>query len=428
MKNIDIIRQGANGEGVGVSDEKIVFIPYALCGENVDAKVVEESTHFEVAQLEKINKASLSRVEPVCPYFKVCGGCDIMHASTSEQKVIKQQIVQNNLKKYANYNGKIQSLVVGDNLLNYRNHITFQVSENGTLGFYEKDSHKFLEIKECKLANNVINNSISFINSYFFDNKLKGYNYKTKKGEIKQVDLKFVNDCLLITFVGVVKELPNIDNLFVRLNCLNVRYGIYISYNDKNSTIYGELKHISGIKEIEYIDQGIKCFVSPFSFMQINAEIKDKIYNKIYELVNGDIIVDAYCGRGVLSCKLAKKVQKVYGIEIVSSAIFDAKQIAQNNNIKNIEFLCGDIKDMLQDIKIIDSIILDPPRKGCEKQVLETILKKLPKQIIYLSCASNTLARDLKILSENYDIKFVEPYDMFPQTKHIETLCLLEKK
>ena len=118
----------------------------------------------------------------------------------------------------------------------------------------------------------------------------------------------------------------------------------------------------------------------------------------------------------------------MYGIEIVSSAIYDAQQIAKNNNIKNVEFLCGDIKDMLQDVKKIDSIILDPPRKGCEKQVLETIMGILPNQIIYLSCASNTLARDLKILSENYDIKLVEPYDMFPQTKHIETLCLLEKK
>lgn len=428
MKNIDIVRYGANGEGVAVDGNKIVFIPYTLKGENVDAKVVEENTHFEVAQLEKINNASLSRIEPVCPYFKVCGGCDIMHANRCEQSVIKQQIVENNLHKYANYNGKVEQLVVGENCLYYRNHITFQVSERGTLGFYEKDSHKFLEIKECKLANKVINNSISFINSYFFDNKLKGYNYKTKKGEIKQVDLKFVNDCLLITFVGVVKELPNIDNLLVRLNCLNVKYGIYISYNDKNSTIYGELKHISGIKEIEYIDQGIKCFVSPFSFMQINAEIKDKIYNKIYELVNGDIIVDAYCGRGVLSCKLAKKVKKVYGIEIVSSAIYDAQQIAKNNNIKNVEFICGDIKNEIQNIKKVDSIIIDPPRKGCDKQVLETIMEILPNQIIYLSCASNTLARDLKILSENYNITYVCPYDMFPQTRHIETLCLLEKK
>lgn len=428
MKNIDIVRYGANGEGIAVDGNKVVFIPYTLKGENVDAKVVEENTHFEVAQLEKINKKSEQRVEPVCLYFKVCGGCDIMHANKSEQSVIKQQIVENNLHKYANYNGKVEQLVVGENCLYYRNHITFQVSEKGTLGFYEKDSHKFLEIKECKLANKVINNSISFINSYFFDNKLKGYNYKTKKGEIKQVDLKFVNDCLLITFVGVVKELPNIDNLLVRLNCLNVKYGIYISYNDKNSTIYGELKHISGIKEIEYIDQGIKCFVSPFSFMQINAEIKDKIYNKIYELVNGDIIVDAYCGRGVLSCKLAKKVKKVYGIEIVSSAIYDAQQIAKNNNIKNVEFICGDIKNEIQNIKKVDSIIIDPPRKGCDKQVLETIMEILPNQIIYLSCASNTLARDLKILSENYNITYVCPYDMFPQTRHIETLCLLEKK
>ncbi len=427
MKNVEIVRYGANGEGVGEKDGKVVFVPYALWGENVDIDIQKDNKNFVAGKIEKINKSSKNRVVPPCPYFEKCGGCDIMHANACEQSVIKQQIVENNLKKYANYTGKVENIIVGENNLYYRNHITFQVSENGKLGFFQKESHTFLQISACMIANQKINECITMINSYFFDNKLHGYNAKTKQGEIKQVDIKFVQNCLLLTFVCACPELKNLDNLKVRLNCLNISYGIYLSYNDKNNTIYGKLKHLFGIKEIECNDCSIKSFVSPFSFMQINEEIKDKIYAKIRELVSGESVLDAYSGRGVLSCILAKKVQKVVGVEIVESAIIDAQKIATQNNITNAMFICADIKTVIQNLGHFDTIILDPPRKGCDKQVLDSIIKTQPNEIIYLSCVSNTLARDLTYLLPHYDVSLIQPYDMFPQTRHIETLVVLKK-
>lgn len=427
MKSIDIIRYGSNGEGVGIDNKKVVFVPYSLCGEKVCVDIIGDNTQLENGEIIEIEKKSDKRVNPICPYYKVCGGCDIMHASESEQKVIKQQIVTNNLKKYADYNGTIEEIIASDKQLYYRNHITFQVNDKGQLCFYEKESHNCLKISKCYLANDIINQCITIFNSYFFDNFLKGYDNKTKTGEIKNVDIKFVDSKLLITIVTTIKNLPNLDNLIVRLNCLKIKYGVFLSYNDKNSTIYGQLKHLTGIKEIEYIDNEIKSFISPFSFIQINENIKDKIYSKIFNIINGENVIDAYCGRGVLSCQVAKKVNNVIGIDIVESSISDAENLAIINKIKNVSFICGDVKDVLYNIVSVDTIILDPPRKGCDKQVLECILKKLPKQIIYLSCASNTLARDLKILQQKYKIKFIQPYDMFPQTRHIETLVELEK-
>lgn len=428
MKDVEIIRYGANGEGVGEKDGKVVFVPYALCGENVEIIDVKDNKNFVIGKISKINKRSENRIVPPCPYFEKCGGCDIMHANACEQSAIKQQIVENNIKKYANYTGKIENIIGGENKFFYRNHITFQVSENGKLGFFQKESHTFLQISECMIANQKINECITMINSYFFDNKLHGYNAKTKQGEIKQVDIKFVQNCLLLTFVCTCQELKNLDNLKVRLNCLNISYGIYLSYNDKNNTIYGKLKHSFGIKQIEYNDCYIKSFVSPFSFMQINNEIKDKIYTKILQLVSGKTVLDAYSGRGVLSCILAKKVQKVVGVEIVKSACIDAQKIAQQNDLQNAMFICADIKTVIQNLGHFDTIILDPPRKGCDKQVLDSIIKMQPNEIIYLSCSSNTLARDLTQLMHNYAITLVQPYDMFPQTRHIETLVMLKKK
>ena len=428
VKNIEIYRYGANGEGIGENNGKVIFVQYALKGENVDIDIQKDGKNFFVGKISKINKKSENRVSPSCPYFEKCGGCDIMHASLCEQKAIKQQIVENNLKKYANYTSKIENIISGEKQLYYRNHITFQVSENGRLGFFEKESHKFLEIKQCLLANQKINECITMINSYLFDNNLCGYNEKTKSGDVKQVDIKFVNNSLLLTFVCTNTELKNINNLCYRLNCLNVKYGIYISQNIKNSTIYGRLLHQTGIKQIECVDQNIKSEISPFSFLQINDEIKDKIYSRILELVTGKTVFDAYCGRGVLSCLLSKKAKKVVGVEIVESAVFDAQNIAKHNNITNVEFICDDVKNAICTVGTFDTIILDPPRKGCERQVLESIIKILPNEIVYLSCASNTLARDLTQLMPSYDIIFIEPYDMFPQTRHIETLVYLKKK
>ena len=427
---VKIERYGVNGEGVALCQGKVVFVPYSLVGENVDITVQKDNKSFAIATLNSISSPSLQRIEPICPYYTKCGGCQIMHASYQEQLKIKHDIVTNNLKKFAKYDGKIEEVFASDKVYNYRNHITFAVSKEGKLGFFEPKGHTVLPIKNCHLADDCINKCIDIFNSYFFDNRLYGYDYQTGKGVVKQVDIKYLDNQLLITIVATTFDLPNLEHLMIRLNLLRQSYGLYISKNDSpNTLIYGKLKHICGIKSIESTENGISSNVSSFSFVQINNYIRENIYQNIAKNIDATVVLDAYAGRGVLTSLVAKTAKKVYAVEIIESSVQDGLVSMQKNNIKNVTYINDDIKNAIDNItEKIDCIILDPPRKGVEKQVLESVLNKSPKNIIYLSCASDTLARDLSYLMNNYTIKLVQPYDMFPNTCNIETLVILEKK
>ena len=432
IKNLQIVRYGINGEGIALLDNKVVFIPFALKDEIVDVEMVKNNKSYFYAKLNNVITKSQNRTEPICPYYYLCGGCNLQHIKYDEQLKIKKEIVKNNLSKFAGFNYDINDVIASDKQFYYRNHISFHVNEKGQLGFFQQRTNDFVVIKKCFLADETINKCIDIFNSYFFDNQIYGFNKQTKKGTIKLVDLKCVDKKLLITIVSTEINLPNIEHLFVRLNLLKIKYGVYISLNTSNNfLIYGEkLKNIYGLKQIEICEENVKSFVSSYSFLQINNYIKSLIYNDILKNVEGNIVVDLYSGRGVLTSMLAKRTKKVYAIEIVQDACNDAKNILKLNNVNNVSVLCGDVQTLLPTIKEkIDCIIIDPPRKGASTDILINIIKKNPTKIIYLSCASNTLARDLKILlNENYyKIKFIQPYDMFPNTSNIETLVVLEK-
>ncbi len=431
-KNLQIVRYGIKGEGIALLDNKVVFVPFAIKDEIVDVDVIKNNKSYYNSKLKNILTKSKNRTKSVCPYYYNCGGCNLQHIKYNEQLKIKKEIVKNNLSKFAGCNFAVNDVIASDKQFYYRNHISFHVNDKGQLGFYKENSNDFVTIKKCFLADETINKCIDIFNSYFFDNQIHGYNQKTKQGTIKLVDLKFVNNQLLITIVSTKLYLDNIDHLFIRLNLLKIKYGVYISLNTSNNfLIYGEkLKHIYGIKEIETVEENIKSYISSYSFLQINNYIKSLIYNDILKNVEGDVVVDLYSGRGVLASLLSKKAKKVYAIEIVKDACNDANNILKLNNIQNVDILCGDVQKLLPTIKEkIECVIIDPPRKGASLDVLLNIISKKPTKIIYLSCASNTLARDLKILlnENNYKIKFIQPYDMFPNTSNIETLVVLEK-
>ena len=207
---------------------------------------------------------------------------------------------------------------------------------------------------------------------------------------------------------------------------MNIKYGIFLSVNkDNNSLIYGELKHLTGLKCIELFEGD---FISPFSFMQVNPYMQNLIYKDICDNIDGGNVIDAYSGRGVLSSYVAKKANFVYAIEIEKSSCKDAENLIKLNGINNVNIICDDCKNAIQKIDgCIDYVIIDPPRKGASQQVINCIMEKNPKKIFYLSCASNTLARDLTFITKNYHIIKIQPYDMFPNTSNIETLAILEK-
>lgn len=431
MSELEVIRYGVNGEGIALLDNKVVFIPYALQGEKVECELQKNNKSFCNATLTDVITPSQKRCIPNCPYFYECGGCCLQHISYDEQLTIKKQIVQNNLKKYAGLDIEVNDVVACDKQYNYRNHITFAVNHKGQLGFFKNGTHDVLRVKNCCLADDTINKCIDIFNTYFFDNKLYGYNFKNKTGHIKQIDIKYINNQLLITIVATVSELPNLEHLYIRLNCLRVKYGVYLSTNKADNTvIYGKLKHLTGIKQIETSENGLNSYVSCFSFVQVNNYIKDLIYADILGYVSGNIVVDAYSGRGTLSAMVSKKAKTVIAIEVEEQAVEDALDMLENNNISNVDCVCGDCQQVLPSIQSkIDTLIIDPPRKGATIEVLQSILEHSPQKIIYLSCASNTLGRDLRVLTQDgkYKITKVQPYDMFPNTKEIETLVFMER-
>ena len=431
MSELEIVRYGANGEGIGLIDNKVVFVPYAIKDEKVEYKIKNDNKSFCSADLINVIEPSINRVEPKCPYFYECGGCSLQHIAYNEQLAIKKQIVQNNIKKYAQLDVIVNDTIACINEYNYRNHITFAVNNKGQLGFFKNGTHDVLRIKNCSLADPTINKCIDIFNSYFFDNKLYGYNFKTKNGQIKQIDIKYVDNQLLITIIATVSELPNLEHLYIRLNCLRIKYGVYLSTNKADNTvIYGKLKHLYGIKQIEAQENNLQTCISSYSFIQVNNYIKDLIYKDILEYVNEDLVVDAYSGRGTLSAMISKKAKTVIAIEVEEQANLDAVEMLKKNNISNVDCVCGDCQEILPKIQVkVNTLVLDPPRKGASPQVLDTILEHCPQKIVYLSCSSNTLGRDLKILTQDnkYKIIKVQPYDMFPNTKEVETLVFLER-
>ena len=404
----NILRYGNNGEGIALNNGKVIFVKAALMGEKVDIKITKQSNNLDYAEVKNIITSSPNRIIPACPYYNDCGGCQLQHANYEEQLKIKRIKINGNLKKYANFDANVE-IVASKHEFNYRNHMRFAVT-NGTLGLHKNKSSNCVDIDYCLIASDEINFCVEAINNFL----------KVSKINISEVDIKAIKNQVLITFIA--EKNANIDvNILKQFLSPYSSYGFYF-YNKNNK----QLKHIYGIKKIEYNDD-IKCYVRPLSFLQVNDQVAHEMYDYVCGLVKDEVVVDAYCGRGILTSKLAKNAKKVYGIEIEKSSIDDAVDIKTINNIQNVTFILGDTKKELPKItQKVDTIVLDPPRAGA-KQIMQTVADIGANKLIYISCASNTLARDLKMILNKYSIKIVKAFDMFPQTDEVETVVLLEK-
>ncbi len=406
---IDIERYGSFGEGVSKNQGKVIFVDGALVGERVEVQIIKQQSRYDFAKVKKILSKSDKRVQPICPYFNSCGGCQLMHANYHEQLKIKEQIVNGNIAKYAKtmIDSDIQKSV---KQLNYRNHMTFSV-KNNSLCLHKKSSNELENISYCHIANEMINSCIEPINNFM----------RNQQMDFDKVDIKAIQKQILITFY--TKSAKKFDSNLLLSDLSNMySYGIFV-YNTKDK----HLKHAYGIKNISYENSGLKCIVRPQSFLQVNDDVAKILYDDVLGLIKDDIVVDCYSGRGELSCRLAQKAKFVFGIEIDKSSHLDAVQIAQINEMRNIKFILGDVDEEITKLKDVDCVVIDPPRGGMKARAANNIKALRPNKIIYISCASNTLARDLNIFMNNYSIKYIKPYDMFPQTNNIETLVLLEK-
>lgn len=432
---IEIIDIGNNGEGIGKIDNFVVFIPYAIKGEIIKTLILKVNKNFAYGKILSIIKASEFRTEPPCPYFYKCGGCNIQHIKYEKQLEFKTNIVFNTLKKQVSEPFVVNNCIQSNNVYAYRNKMQLPCTING-IGMYRENSHNIIEIDNCLLSKNWIRTIINKIKEFIDTTKITLYNEQEHTGILRHILVREVDNTLSITLVINANDLQHKDVLInlLKQNFINLSLFYCVNKIKNNTILTPNIVCFYGSNTQYTSDFGIQYAISPNSFLQINRDVQNKIYSHILENISdSDIIIDAFSGAGLLSAILSQKAKHIYGIEIIESASKNADALMKKNSINNVTNINGDctielplLMERLQDQYV--SLVLDPPRKGCDENVINAINKAKPKEIFYISCNPATLARDLKGLENNYKINLIQPYDMFPQTKHIETLAILNLK
>lgn len=401
-ENVKITSIDHYGRGISKVYEKIIFVKNALLDEIVEIKIINNKKNYCEAIVNNYVKKSSKRVEAKCKYYGICGGCNIMHMSYKEQLLFKENKVKEALFKFAKIDKNVNEIVASEEF-NYRNKITLQVKEK--LGLYKDSSYEIVNIDKCLISDDKINNIIEKLNKMNLNN-------------INQIVIKTsINETMVVLCLfGRIDE-----NYFIN-ELSSLCTSIIRKYKNEFKSLFGG----------SYIREKMDKYdfnISADSFFQVNTKQAIKMYDLIKKNVSkNDNVLDLYCGTGTIGIYISDSIKKVTGIEINKYAIKDAKNNANLNNVKNIEFLCGDVKDLIGNIKNIDTIIVDPPRSGLDNETIKHIIRIKPKKIIYVSCDPITLARDLSILKEDYNINSVTPLDMFPNTYHVECCSLLSLK
>ena len=437
VENLVVENYGCNGEGVAKADGKVVFIPYTIKGERVETLIIGDKKSYYVGKAKSILESSDLRVEPKCPYFTKCGGCQLQHIKYDETLSIKTEMVQNALDRIGKIGKGVQFCKPSNLVYGYRNKLALPF-DYGTrkVGIYAPHSHRIIQIDDCPIQQNWCKKLIEITNEFVNKFQLTIYNEETKTGLLKHLVARAYNNALLVTLVINGDELPNYEDYFAYLlsDFENVGLSININKLNNNVILTENFVHLCGLEKIDICENGIKYSINNASFMQVNNYIKNEIYAQILEEINNyDVVVDAYSGAGLLTAMISKKAKRVYGVEIVKEAVNSSNELLKENNILNVTNICGDsskeVNNLSKEISLTNScIVLDPPRKGCDKELLEKLCEVEPAKIIYLSCNPSTLARDLNILSSKFSVDYAKPFDMFPQTKHVETLVCLKKK
>lgn len=434
---VKIIDMGMEGEGIAKIDGQVVFVPFALLGEEVEILIINTKSKFAIGKIINIISPSSKRIVAPCPYFTKCGGCDIQHIDYENQLQFKYNSLVNTLKKIGGITNNVNPVVPSINQFCYRNKVALPVVyQNGKtmVGMYRKNSHKIVEICDCLIQEKFVKKLIEITNKYILENNIVGYDENTGKGMLRHILARYYDNQILVTMVATSKDLPKINEFEKLLKQNFVNYGLELNINNKNTNVIlgNKTIHLSGITSLDIKENGINYNVSNSSFMQVNNYIRNAIYDYVLSIISkADVIVDMYSGAGVLTSMLSKVAKTVYGIEIEKSAVKNANTLMEKNNIKNVVNICGDAEIELEKLstKLGNdfSVVLDPPRKGISEKTSNLLLSTLPNKIIYISCNPATLSRDLKILTQKYNILSITPFDMFPQTKHLETVVELKR-
>ncbi len=452
---------GANGEGILKQDGFIVFVPFVLVGEKIRYKILKVTSKCAYGKVLEILAPAEERVRPKCTVFGKCGGCQLQHLDYSYQLKLKENNVKNCFNKIANLDIDVMPTVKCGNEYGYRNKLQLPVAqtENGAvIGFFAENSHRVIPIEDCPINPPWTKTIISIFTDYLKRFNLTGYDENTFSGDLREITVKEIKDNLIITAVVTDRNIRGIDELIELLkDKLGCNFSLYLNVNNSRSNvIYGDefiLKH--GKPSYSSEMRGIKYNIGVQSFMQVNNDVCVKLYSAVVECVGADentTVIDAYSGAGLMTAMLAKKAQKVIGIEIISEAVDCANQLAKANNLSHkITNYCGECEKILptvineerkKDNKLC--IVLDPPRKGLDLSVVKAVIDSKVDKIVYVSCKPSTLARDVGLIvgslelvgneikkstasKHRYSVELVRPMDMFPQTKHVETLVCLKR-
>ena len=445
---LDIVGIGYEGEGIAKIEGFPIFIEGAIIGEKVKVLIVKTNKGYAFGKLLEVIEASEDRVEPPCEYFKRCGGCTIQHMNYKKQLEFKHERVMDCVSKIGGLSKDLVKFPIGmDVPYRYRNKVQLPVGlVNGKLsiGFYAPRSHNIIDMNTCLIQDETADKVAGIVREWMEKNSIKaatvngGFN---KNGEIRHIVIRrgFTTNEVMVVIVSNKKVLTAKDELIeaLKANIDGLKSVILNTNKEATNVILGE-KFITLWGEdtiTDYIGE-FKFNISPLSFFQVNPKQTDVLYNKALEyaaLTGEETVFDAYCGTGTITLFLSQKAKKVYGVEVIESAIDNANANAKENNIENAEFLIGKAEEIIPNLVAEgvkpEVIVVDPPRKGCDIKLLDSIGEVKPERIVYVSCDPSTLSRDLKILTEKgYEVVEVQPVDMFPQTSHIESVVLLRRK
>ena len=442
----DVKIESLTHDGLGVArvDGFPIFVSNALVGEEINMKVTLVKKTYAFGRAVDYFVTSPERVEPTCGIYKQCGGCQVQHLSYEGQLQMKHDTVVNQLKRigHIEYANVLPTIGMKDPS-RYRNktQVPFGYANGEVVaGFYQKRSHEITNMKSCLIQTDISDQIVDTMRELCRDLNIDPYNESLNLGVLRHVIVRvgFKTGEIMVTLVTRTKTIPNIDTVIETLiNKYPQIKSIAQNINPKvTNVIFGdETKILYGEPYIYDEMNGIRFAISPRSFYQVNPVQTETLYSKAVEfagLTGNEVVFDAYCGIGTITLFLAQHAKEVYGVEIIPEAIEDAKMNAKLNGFDNAQFAVGKSEDVIpmwiENGIIPDVIVVDPPRKGCDKTLLDTMLEAKPKRIVYVSCDSSTLARDLKILIDGgYNLEVVQPVDMFPQTAHVEVVALLTR-
>ena len=459
---------GSNGEGIIRHEGVTFFVPACLPGEKVRFKVLKVKGNIGYGKAEEILTPAEERVREKCPVAHRCGGCCLQHLDYGAQLLHKATVVKDALRKIAGLSIPVPVAIKSDFPYGYRNKLQIPVGVdkdgNTVIGFYAEHSHRIVPTNTCAIHPEWAEKLIAIVKRYMTECAVKGYDEENKKGSIRHIVAREIGGKYIVTLVSAKRELPNVSYLIGLLSERFSEFSLYVNFNDSDTNvIFGKefhLVHGAGIFEAE--EQGIRYEAGPVTFLQVNENVRTKLYKDALKSVcetGEEVVIDAYSGGGLLTAMIATQCKRVYGIELEPEASKCADSLKEKNGLWNMTNICGYVEEKLPSVLEKEKgetlrLILDPPRSGIARSVLKALLESGIPKLTLISCNPATLARDLGILSGRliesdgeliknpayeklteektlsgyYAIEKIQPYDMFPQTKHVETLVCLARK